>query len=139
MKLWRALLAIAFCAGTLCSHSGCNQKQAEHSSAVNDSYNSLLHLAGLSDLASSFKWGYLTVVLLVGVLKSQHLTWHLAEWHRHMCRLSAMNNGCLLAGVSGSVSLNGQPLTAVTMQRLCGYVLQDDVLPGTSTVEEYLR
>ncbi|KAL0042544.1 hypothetical protein WJX79_003095 [Trebouxia sp. C0005] len=42
-------------------------------------------------------------------------------------------------GVSGGVSVNGQPLTAVTMQRLCGYVLQDDVLPGTSTVEEYLR
>lgn len=47
--------------------------------------------------------------------------------------------GCLVAGVSGSVSVNEQPLTAVTMQRLCGYVLQDGVLPGTSTVEEYLR
>ncbi len=45
----------------------------------------------------------------------------------------------LPAGVSGRVSVNGQPLTAVTMQRLCGYVLQDDVLPGTSTVAEYLR
>ena len=56
-----------------------------------------------------------------------------------MCQLSAVNRGGLLAGVSGTVSVNGQPLTAVTMQRLCGYVLQDDVLPGTSTVEEYLR
>ena len=35
--------------------------------------------------------------------------------------------------------MNGQPLAAGTMQRLCGYVLQDDVLPGTSTVQEYLR
>ena len=74
-----------------------------------------------------------------GVLCIQHLTWQLDEWHRHMCQLSAMSRGVLLAGVSGSVSVNGQPLTAVTMQRLCGYVLQDDVLPGTSTVEEYLR
>ena len=42
-------------------------------------------------------------------------------------------------GVSGRVSVNGTPLAAVTMQRVCGYVLQDDVLPGTSTVQEYLR
>lgn len=42
------------------------------------------------------------------------------------------------AGVSGRVSVNGAPLAATTMQRLCGYVLQDDVLPGTSTVQEYL-
>ena len=46
--------------------------------------------------------------------------------------------GCA-AGVSGRVSVNGAPLAPVTMQRLCGYVLQDDVLPGTSTVQEYLR
>ena len=46
---------------------------------------------------------------------------------------------CAHAGVSGRVSVNGQPLAAGTMQRLCGYVLQDDVLPGTSTVQEYLR
>lgn len=43
------------------------------------------------------------------------------------------------AGVSGAVSVNGQVLTGGTMQQLCGYVLQDDVLPGTSTVAEYLR
>jgi len=55
--------------------------------------------------------------------------------HVHKCL-----RACVLpAGVSGRVSVNGQPLTAVTMQRLCGYVLQDDVLPGTSTVAEYLR
>ena len=41
--------------------------------------------------------------------------------------------------MAGHVSVNGRPVTAVTMQRLSGYVLQDDVLPGTSTVEEYLR
>ncbi len=41
--------------------------------------------------------------------------------------------------MSGSVSVNGIQLTAGTMQRLCGYVLQDDVLPATSTVQEYLR
>ncbi|KAL3154966.1 hypothetical protein ABBQ38_011494 [Trebouxia sp. C0009 RCD-2024] len=43
------------------------------------------------------------------------------------------------SGVSGRVSVNGKQLTGGTMQRLCGYVLQDDVLPATSTVQEYLR
>lgn len=57
-----------------CSHSGCNQKLAEHSSAVNDSCNSLLHLAGVSDLATLLKGRCLTVVRSAGVLRSQHHT-----------------------------------------------------------------
>ncbi len=40
--------------------------------------------------------------------------------------------------VSGSIQLNGSVMTARAMRRASGYVPQDDVLPGTSTVWEYL-
>ena len=44
------------------------------------------------------------------------------------------------AGVSGTVSVDGKKMTAGDrfMRRIAGYVQQDDVLPGTSTVFEYL-
>lgn len=43
-------------------------------------------------------------------------------------------------GVSGSVSVDGKTMSAGDrfMRRIAGYVQQDDVLPGTSTVFEYL-
>lgn len=43
-------------------------------------------------------------------------------------------------GVSGSVSVDGKRLPAGNrfMRRIAGYVRQDDILPGTSTVFEYL-
>ena len=40
--------------------------------------------------------------------------------------------------VTGDVCLNGQRVKPVVMRRLSGYVMQDDVLPGTSTVWEYM-
>ena len=43
------------------------------------------------------------------------------------------------AGVSGRVAVNGVAVTGAAMGRFAGYVLQDDVLPGSSTVQEYLR
>ena len=43
-------------------------------------------------------------------------------------------------GVSGFVSVDGKRMSAGDrfMRRIAGYVQQDDVLPGTSTVFEYL-
>ena len=35
--------------------------------------------------------------------------------------------------------MNGAVVTGADMGRFAGYVLQDDVLPGSSTVQEYLR
>ena len=47
--------------------------------------------------------------------------------------------GMWAAGVSGRVAVNGVAVTGAAMGRFAGYVLQDDVLPGSSTVQEYLR
>ena len=47
--------------------------------------------------------------------------------------------GHVRAGVSGQVCVNGVAVTGADMGRFAGYVLQDDVLPGSSTVQEYLR
>lgn len=47
--------------------------------------------------------------------------------------------GHIRAGVSGQVCVNGVAVTGADMGRFAGYVLQDDVLPGSSTVQEYLR
>jgi len=41
-------------------------------------------------------------------------------------------------GVTGDVRLSGHRLSAAKLRKACGYVLQDDVLPGTSTVWEYI-
>ncbi|GFR46199.1 hypothetical protein Agub_g7730, partial [Astrephomene gubernaculifera] len=41
-------------------------------------------------------------------------------------------------GRSGEIRVNGHLVTPGQLRSLCGYVLQDDVLPGTSTVFEYL-
>ena len=45
----------------------------------------------------------------------------------------------MCVGVSGQVCVNGQAISGTAMGRLAGYVLQDDVLPSSSTVQEYLR
>lgn len=42
------------------------------------------------------------------------------------------------SGVEGEVRLNGNLMTAKAMRQMAGYVQQEDVLPGTSTVWEYL-
>ncbi|CAD7697824.1 unnamed protein product [Ostreobium quekettii] len=41
-------------------------------------------------------------------------------------------------GVTGDIRLSGHRLSAPKLRKACGYVLQDDVLPGTSTVWEYI-
>jgi hypothetical protein len=40
--------------------------------------------------------------------------------------------------VTGRVRLDGAGVTPALLRRVCGYVLQDEVLPGTQTVWEYL-
>lgn len=40
--------------------------------------------------------------------------------------------------VGGRLCLNGQPMTPSMLRSKVGYVLQDDILPGTATVHEYL-
>ncbi|GMH44385.1 hypothetical protein BSKO_12319 [Bryopsis sp. KO-2023] len=40
------------------------------------------------------------------------------------------------SGVQADIRLNGSPVAAGTLRKLSGYVLQEDVLPGTSTVYE---
>ncbi|KAL6746090.1 P-loop containing nucleoside triphosphate hydrolase protein [Haematococcus lacustris] len=42
-------------------------------------------------------------------------------------------------GVSGELRLNGQLVSAEQLRHVSGYVHQDAVLPGTSTVAEYLQ
>lgn len=54
-------------------------------------------------------------------------------------RTGTRNLGMNTAGVAGQVRVNGAVVTGSEMGRLAGYVLQDDVLPGSSTVQEYLR
>ena len=62
---------------------------------------------------------------------------HLAStWH---LRLSTLSCGLLGAGVRGRVSINGQTTAAHSRAAIVGYVLQDDLLHGSSTVQEYLR
>eukprot|EP00210_Caulerpa_lentillifera_P005025 g4799.t1 len=41
-------------------------------------------------------------------------------------------------GVSGDIRINGESTTARLIRRLSGYVLQDNVLPGTPTVFEHI-
>ncbi|EFJ49894.1 hypothetical protein VOLCADRAFT_104135 [Volvox carteri f. nagariensis] len=41
-------------------------------------------------------------------------------------------------GRSGEVRINGRLVTPAQVRVVCGYVLQDDVLPGTTSVLEYL-
>lgn len=41
-------------------------------------------------------------------------------------------------GVTGDIRLNGCQVSASKLRRASGYVLQEDVLPGTSTVREYI-
>lgn len=41
-------------------------------------------------------------------------------------------------GVSGDIRINGHPLLPSSARHLTGYVQQVDVLPGTSTVWEFL-
>ena len=40
--------------------------------------------------------------------------------------------------VSGDIRVNGTPVTPTTMTQIAGYAPQSDILPGTSTVWEYL-
>jgi ABC-type multidrug transport system ATPase subunit len=40
--------------------------------------------------------------------------------------------------VRGSLHVDGAPITNKEMRRISGYVYQDDILPGTSTVWEYM-
>jgi hypothetical protein len=42
------------------------------------------------------------------------------------------------AGIKGEVRLNGNLMSAKAMRQTAGYVQQEDVLPGTATVWEYL-
>lgn len=42
------------------------------------------------------------------------------------------------AGVQGEVRLSGRAVTAAQIRQVCGYVQQEDVLPGTLAVVEYL-
>ena len=58
-------------------------------------------------------------------------TWHL--------RVPIFCCALLGAGVRGRVSINGQPTAAHSRAAIVGYVLQDDLLHGSSTVQEYLR
>ncbi|GIL42172.1 hypothetical protein Vafri_236 [Volvox africanus] len=41
-------------------------------------------------------------------------------------------------GVSGEIRINGHRVGAAQLRKVCGYVAQEIVLPGTSTVTEYL-
>ncbi|GFR46198.1 hypothetical protein Agub_g7729, partial [Astrephomene gubernaculifera] len=41
-------------------------------------------------------------------------------------------------GVSGEIRINGHRVGAAQLRKVCGYVPQEIVLPGTSTVSEYL-
>ncbi|QDZ20587.1 pleiotropic drug resistance-like ABC transporter [Chloropicon primus] len=40
--------------------------------------------------------------------------------------------------VTGDIRVNGKPVTPATMTQIAGYAPQSDILPGTSTVWEYL-
>ena len=44
----------------------------------------------------------------------------------------------MVGKVTGEVFVDGQRVEPAVMRRLSGYVMQDDVLPGTSTVWEYM-